>query len=268
MRRSRYASVERQGAFLLKVTVWVYLPIVLIYGLLGLQDAALTEVLLQDPNMRLAHTLEAPPGARYYRGALSHLGVLLWWSAAVVGALTYAVLRVGPTSEQRATAAFFLCFAGFSALLALDDLFMLHEGVLPHHLGIPEWLVFILYGRAALLLGVGFGRFVLRSDAGLLALALGFFALSILVDEGLLLFLNGVAQGQRTVLEEAAKLLGVVSWSLFLWRAATAQLRGGAASPKRLEEPGPTCPLAPTDAALENRSNPEPVLTAPGTVKV
>lgn len=102
--------------------------------------------------------------------------------AAICG-FTYALLhRIGRHNQGRS----FLLFAALlTAFLALDDLFMFHEEASPLYLGVPELAVFGVYGILTLVFCICFRRFLVWTHFLLLALALGFFAFSVLVDLGM-----------------------------------------------------------------------------------
>lgn len=71
---------------------------------------------------------------------------------------------------------------GFTALLAFDELFLLHESVAPDHLGIPEEGFYVLYpslGLVALRLLVG--QLGFRNSAGVFV-ALGSLGVSAAID--------------------------------------------------------------------------------------
>lgn len=199
-------AARKQLPLLRTLTLSLYLPLTLLFAALCLQRAVPVTVLLRDANSMAATGL-------FYQGALSHLGVLLWWAAAVVSAFTYVVLRRAPRQPERVggSRAFFLYLSVFTAVLTLDDMFMLHEEALPNYVGVPEEAVYLSYGVLAL----GFVRFlpvIFRTPFLLLALALGFFAFSVLTDYGMLRFLFELPEGAGLVIEDLSKALGIVSW--------------------------------------------------------
>ena len=75
-------------------------------------------------------------GGPIYTGVFSYLGVLGWWTSAVI-----AVRRplCSPGTRLRESAMPFLALAFISALFALDDMFLVHEVALDRHLGIPQY---------------------------------------------------------------------------------------------------------------------------------
>ena len=203
----------------------LYLPAV---GVLGL--AALASVCL---NVRMAKLMQDPL-AIYHRhplfGALSNLGVLLWCAAAATCLYAAALLRGrGDRRAQR-----FLLFSGlFTSVLALDDLFQVHEDLLERYLGIGESVAFFLatYGVLFVLYLAVCRRAILETDWSLLALAMVFFAVSQALDS------FHVDIGRWTLLlEDGMKFFGIVSWFGYHVRASyhygrAALQAGGAVCP-------------------------------------
>lgn len=62
-------------------------------------------------------------------------------------------------------------------------------------------------------------------DFGFLALAFGFFALSVATDQGGLVVLLGLSDGVSLLLEDLAKMLGIVCWLVFALRFAAQSLK-------------------------------------------
>jgi hypothetical protein len=165
-------------------------------------------------------------GTSAFLGALSNLGVLLWAAAASVMLFTAGLLgSQGRAGEARG----FLAQAGvFTAWLLLDDLFMLHERSLPDRFGVPQPLLLAVYGGLVILLLARHRGLIARTDYRPLALACGFFACSATLDQGP----GDWHEWTSLVLvEDGAKLLGIVSWLVYF--AATAR----AAALGRLSDP-------------------------------
>lgn len=136
-------------------------------------------------------------------GAVWNFGVLLW--AATAAVCLFTALRIGLAHGLR-PAAFPLAAGALIAMLALDDLYLLHEFVWPH-LGVPQPAVLAIYGSisGAYLL---FFRDRLRAGrASLLAIALVAFGVSIGVDL--------VWASPDVLLEDGAKFVGIVAWAVF-----------------------------------------------------
>ena len=159
----------------------------------------------------------------YYAGWMSDAGVLLWWSGASVLGLAALVSapRDGPL------AAWLGAGAGLTALLALDDVLLLHERAIPELTGLPQIAVYA--GYAGLTLGWlwRWRRRHLAGERALLGAALALFAASVALD-ALPRALRPWGEAHALV-EDGAKWLGIVAWTLWAWRtAATAVTSPGA----------------------------------------
>jgi hypothetical protein len=162
------------------------------------------EFLFSDP----AGMTGLPP----YAGLFSFAGILAWWSAATACVL---VASVAPRSRHSAMLA---CAGMLSAMLALDDLFMIHERVAPWF-GVPENLVMGGYAVAGAAYLYGFRDLHRRLDWPLLLAALGLLGFSVGFD---------VVSGYSVpglVIEEGTKFAGVVAWSAYHLLAARICLR-------------------------------------------
>ncbi len=152
-----------------------------------------------------------------YVGLVSNLGVLLWCSCAAICLFSGAVICQG--FSNRETCLFMVCSGLFTAMLLLDDLFMLHEEVFPDHLFIPQPLVFVAYGFITLAYLFRFRKTILATEYLLLILAVGFFAASVFVD----LFVTPeefliAGYPGRHIIEDGLKLFGIVTWTAYLIR--------------------------------------------------
>ncbi len=167
-----------------------------------LLDAPL-DVLVRDPM--------ATAGGHPLTGALSHVGVLTWWAAAVVCVFAgFLVRRWGGGSE----AAWFLLWAGaISALLALDDLFMFHDDLLWRHTPVPQRAAIAVIVLVVVVFVWRFRRVIAQSEWSLLAVAGALFALSIGVD-----FVSDrmATAPEVTFVEDWLKLVGILAWATYL----------------------------------------------------
>lgn len=184
------------------------------YALAALQPFVPLAVLLRDANATARAT---ETGLPFYRGALSNLGILLWWGAANVYA--FAAYLAHPRALGSGPHRAFLTYmALFTGLLALDDLFMIHEEILPVRLGVPEAGMYALYGALAAGL-VWFVHELMTTDFMVLGLAFAFFALSVVFDQGLLRQF-GLPALVSLLAEDLSKMLGIALWFAFALRTA------------------------------------------------
>jgi hypothetical protein len=200
----------------------VYGPALVVLGFTILVSASAdvpVAVFLRDP----ADTLHAHP----LTGLLSHVGVLVWWAAASVCLFCGAVLWRA-RADQRLRS--FLAWSGvITAVLATDDLFLVHDALAPLYLGLDDKAFLFAYGAAVAWYLVRFRTIILDSEYTLLLLALLFFGSSILVD---MVLQDRWASPWRIAVEDGLKLLGIVGWSGYLILAAARALAASSAAPR------------------------------------
>ncbi len=197
----------------------------IVYGLtLGvLALAVLTSVrtsvpiafFLRDPSVTL--------GGDPLTGAISNLGALVWCGTAGICFFTRAIL---PRTQDHDAMRAFLFWSGLiTSVLLIDDFFLLHDALIPRYFGLSEKVIFLCYGVVTAWYLLRFRRIVLDSEYAVLFVALVCFALSILIDA----FQSRWPSPWRILFEDGFKLLGIVSWSIYLIRTCmpAARLAGG-----------------------------------------
>lgn len=153
-------------------------------------------------------TLEGHP----LTGMQSTLGILVWCAAAGICFFTSLVLR--RTQANKAFCSFVLWSGMITSVLALDDMFLVHEDLVKRYLSLGENVVFLAY--VFLLVGyvIKFRSYILDSEYLLLLLAFALFGLSVVID----FFQNQWPLPGRIFVEGALKLIGIVTWSSYLIR--------------------------------------------------
>jgi len=159
-------------------------------------------------------------GDPLYTGFLSQVGLFFWSAAAAVSLFSAAVLSPHPDAVELRR--FLLASGLLTLVLGLDDAFLLHEGLFPYF-GVPEILVYATYAGAVLFYLTRFASTIRRTEYVLLGTALLFFGISVALD---LLEPPGI---DRFLLEDGAKLVGIVSWLAYFASAAAAAVQHGAA---------------------------------------
>lgn len=197
VRRSGVLQVLAVSALLLIATV-----------LLGTSTRVPTRLLTRDPTAAL--------GGAPYVGFLSQVGIFFWAGAAAVCLLAWRLVGREAAEGDRARG-FFAAGGMLTLLLGVDDLFLLHETVFPG-VGIPEPSVYAAYGAGLALFLARYRASVGITAPVLMALALASFGTSAAFD---VLEPRGVNQ---YLLEDGAKLVGIVSWLGFFLRAAEAEI--------------------------------------------
>ena len=193
----------------------VVLSVVVVMAATALQPWLPVSDLLRDSQVVAARHAGGSPAY----GLVSNVGILVMVLAAGGAAIGWLVLRDAPAPWPR-----LLLWAGLLTLvLAVDDLIMLHEAA-----AFAPWsgvLIAAVYGLAVLRFVVRFRDEILRDlDPGLLLLAVGSLGVSLVTD------LIDPTPASLLV-EDGAKLLGLVSWSAFVVRSilrAFASSRAGA----------------------------------------
>jgi hypothetical protein len=152
----------------------------------------------------------------WYTGALSNLGVMLWVAAATACFLAAAL--AGRAGLGRDLLGFLLASGAVSSVLAVDDLFLIHERF-PDITGITQIWLFAAYGAGLAAYGLRWKHRLMRGDIGLLAGSLFFLAASLGVDLSYLI--TGeyeIGKTTRVVLEDGAKFVGIVLWLTYFAR--------------------------------------------------
>lgn len=150
-------------------------------------------------------------------GLVSNLGIVVWSVAAGV-AFFVAVLLFGIRQQPGHVVKFFATTGALTIILAVDDLFLLHEEVLVG-IGISEMATLIAYGAAAL--GYFFiFRLQIYKSYFLVALAAAvFFAASLFLDR---VFPIAPWAG---FFEDSAKFIGIWLWAAFIFSAGISAVR-------------------------------------------
>ncbi|HEV2295889.1 MAG TPA: hypothetical protein VGR35_18730 [Tepidisphaeraceae bacterium] len=154
-------------------------------------------------------------GAKFYAGAYSTLGLLLWASTATICLFTAALVA----GRSGRLALMFASGALLSVLLLVDDMLMLHEVVFPYYLGISEYFVVGAQGVAGLLFVLIFRRELLAGPLLLFVMTGGCFAASLISDE--------MPPGRaHFLIEDGLKLLGICGWLGFWLQRGAIELSG------------------------------------------
>jgi hypothetical protein len=161
----------------------------------GLTDVPF-EVFSRDPT-----TLA---GMRSYTGVLSNFGAVLWVAAGSVALLSGVVLY---RSQQPRRSHLLLGLGGLTFVLAFDDLLLLHESVVPF-LGVPQRVIVSGYPVVLGLLILRYRGVVRATPVLLLGLSCALFGVSLGLDQ--------FSSVDRYVIEDGSKLVGIVSWLLYL----------------------------------------------------
>lgn len=204
---------------------------IMIFAAAMFQTAVPVERLLRD-TITVAEIY--PDCCHVYDGLISNFGIFLWWAAASITG--FAALVAASLSARTYDILALTMAAVFTAWLALDDLFMLHESVLPL-IGLPQPATYALYGAIAIAYIALSWRVVLTAFPMFLLMAISMLGLSVFVDIMAEHDLGAISYwlqaNLRTsfLLEDGFKFLGIGFWCCVHIAAAmnvlTSQLQKG-----------------------------------------
>lgn len=149
--------------------------------------------------------------APFYFGFFSNLGIM-FWSASIMTCwfVAYRVFYSGTKNDFQ-----FMLWSGIVTLvMTIDDLFQLHEQVMPAYFAVSENMVYITYLNIYLIYFIRFRKKILRSEFITLILSFIFLGLSTVID------LLPLPIPKDTFLEDALKLFGTVSWFVYYFRTS------------------------------------------------
>ena len=148
--------------------------------------------------------------APFYIGAFSNIGIMLWSGAAVLCFFTaFSISRQRHLKEEFK---FLIVSALITLMLAVDDMFLVHEEVFPYYFNLNANAVIITYINIFIIYIILFRARILQSE--FIALGLAFFCLGLSTVIDLL----PLPIEKDTFLEDAIKLFGVVSWFIYFYR--------------------------------------------------
>lgn len=175
----------------------------------GIENDIELDHFTQDP----AAIMQTP----FYLGFFSYIGILFWCSTVVICFFTRSLLNDDPSKKRLKQ---FLLYSGLiTGLLMFDDLFLLHEMVLPTYFLLPKNVVYLIYVNILLVYVILFRNELLASEYIILMVASVMIGVSQFVD------LIPMPIPEDSFLEDAVKLFGIVTWFLYYLRYCTAATR-------------------------------------------
>lgn len=142
----------------------------------------------------------------FYSGSFSQLGNMFWFIAAGISFFTFFISK-GKYKK------FLLFSAIFSLLLGMDDLFLIHDGLLPA-IGLNENVMYFIYGIFTICYFSAFHKNILKTPFIILLMAFGFLGLSVISD---LFKISGV---NPFLFEDGFKMMGIISWMVYHFKVS------------------------------------------------
>jgi hypothetical protein len=196
-----------------------FLPVLLFCFVMWAQPYVPVEELMRDP-ISVAELSEDCCHIHY--GFVSNVGVLLW--AATAAVLLFSALVVGLQKQSKQVVRFHLFAGTLTALLCVDDFFLVHDIVLPTF-GIPEKAAYAAYGLLTLAYFQQSWRQILEMRPLMLFISFLCLGGSAFIDS----FMN-LDSVLRLFVEDGLKLIGIVAWLSFHLEASLGFVAYGAAT--------------------------------------
>ncbi|NWF64848.1 MAG: hypothetical protein HXY38_11135 [Chloroflexi bacterium] len=191
------------------------LPALLMSGVISLGGIAVTVLIARltgNPIWRLAKDPAQVVGYEPYIGMLSNWAVLLWFASAVICLFAEILLRRGGAALRPRL---FLLVSGILSLtLALDDLFLFHDVILPNTLGLRESTFYLTYLVTTTLYILVFLRDIHQKDYILFWISF----LLLFYSRGYPFLLPFLREYETP--GDMLKYVGIVFWLAFFYRAA------------------------------------------------
>lgn len=147
-----------------------------------------------------------------YTGFLSQLGIFFWAGSSAICFLCYR-LFIKSGGNDTLPKSFFLTAALLTLFLGFDDVYMLHEKFFPTF-HISEKIVYLFYTLFTIYFLIRFFSYILKTQYILLAFALFFFALSVILD------MSPITGVDPYILEDSFKFIAIVSWFFYFFQTA------------------------------------------------
>ena len=195
------------------------LPTLVMSGVISLGGVAVTVLIARltgNPIWRLAKDPAQVVGYEPYIGMLSNWAVLLWFASAVICLFAEIVLRRGGAALRPRL--FMLVSGILSLTLALDDLFLLHDVILPNTLGLRESIFYLIYLITTTLYVLVFLRDIHQKEYILFWISF----LLLFYSRGYPFLLPFLREYETP--GDMLKYVGIVFWLAFFYRSASQEI--------------------------------------------
>lgn len=194
------------------LSIW---PAFFLATLVSLSAAAITVLVSTVTNYPIWKLAKDPPQIMDYPpyiGMLSNWGVLLWMTTAAI--CIFSAILLKKHNAPVATIRFIAVSGALSLFLAVDDLYLFHDQLLPHLFHVREKVFYIVYVVFLFAYLMYFYRQILQYEYLLFAAAFFLFALS------RRFFISMPFLDQFMTTGDMLKHFGIVFWLVFFYRTA------------------------------------------------
>lgn len=203
--------------------VWIFVPVIFLLAAARIQTYVPLGNLTRDPLV----VADAP----FYTGIFSNFGILFWCAGGAIALFSAVVCRARSDSQELGR--FFLASGVLTLVLMFDDLFQLHEGFLPYHVGISEEIVYLGYAIAFSWYLFRFRKTLKKTPFGYLGLAFLLLGIAPIFDKEILpLPASWLTNEGIFLFEDGFKLLGVVAWFIYFAVSGSQALIGDRPAPE------------------------------------
>ncbi|MFM7016033.1 MAG: hypothetical protein ACKOX3_06865 [Bacteroidota bacterium] len=148
-----------------------------------------------------------------YTGALSNFGIILWSATAAI--MLFSSYHLFRNTVQRRAALMTLLFGLLTAILCLDDTYQFHEKAFSGIIYVPEEFIYLFYLSCIIIISTVCRVALFTTPYIVGVAAMGFFGLSILVDE-----FNLPTGEHDAFVEDAFKFIGISLWTVYHFSSA------------------------------------------------
>jgi hypothetical protein len=148
-----------------------------------------------------------------YTGALSNLGIILWSATAAI--MLFSSVHLYQNTVQRRAALMTLLYGLLTTMLCFDDTYQFHEKAFSGIIYVPEELIYLFYLTCILVIATVCRVVVFTTPFIIGITAMGFFGMSILIDE-----VNLPSGRHDAFVEDCFKFVGIVLWTVYHFKSA------------------------------------------------
>jgi hypothetical protein len=218
-----------------KVLVLAYLPILLLFTTLGLVSRASGDITLSYFTRDVVALGDLP----FFAGLISQIGGMLW--SVTLGICLFTLILLNGQKRNIAAKKFLLGAVILTAILLMDDIFLVHEDIGPDYLHVGEKTIVIAYFLITLYFLFINRNEILTSDYLILGVALAMFGISIFLDAADLDDYDRYSfiftEQFQIFLEDGFKFVGITTWLLYFARYSFQTLSWGVGNPTKVVLP-------------------------------
>lgn len=209
-----FKNVFKKESILLLLKIFIP-PIILLWltFTIGKMNGVSFGYLSRDAIQTLWHE----PGAEveFYIGFLSNMGVIFWCFTAAI--LFFSSKLAKDFGKPKKVIQFFFFSGLLTVFFMVDDLFLMHDVIVPYFFHVSEKFLYLFYGLYVIGLFYWFKDIIKESDYLLYLLAFASMASSVITDVILTL---GFTIKETYLFEDGFKFIGIISWFTYFARTS------------------------------------------------